>query len=70
LLRVIREPCTLYKVPESKLRKYATLKAEKEKKVFKRPPDKYIDWKYVPEFDFKFKMVEKALLDPVNSLGE
>lgn len=70
ILQVIQEPCTVYRVPELKLRKYSTLKADKEKKNFKRPPQDMIDKQFLPELNFKFSMIPHALSKPKNSVGE
>ncbi len=43
ILQVKKVACTLYRVPETKLRKYATLKADNLKKNYKRPPPEMID---------------------------
>jgi len=43
ILKVRKVACTLYRVPETKLRKYATLKADNQKKNYKRPPADMID---------------------------
>jgi len=43
LLKIKDRNCTVYKVSEAKLRKYTTLKSDKEKKSFKRPPQSSID---------------------------
>jgi hypothetical protein len=43
ILKVSKVACTLYRVPETKLRKYATLKSDNQKKNYKRPPADMID---------------------------
>lgn len=49
-------------VPENKLRKYTTLKADSDKKKFKRPDDDTIDFNHkAPEANFTFAAIEGAV---------
>ena len=58
-------------VPENKLRKYATLKADAEKKKYKRPDDSTIVQDHQPpEANFSFATIEGAVQDPTNAAGE
>jgi len=43
LIKAIKIPCILYRVPEAKLRKWSTLKSDSHKKNYKRPPKEFID---------------------------
>lgn len=60
LLKIKELPCTIYKVAEAKLRKYTTLKSDKEKKSFKRPPQSAVDELVLPDPNFKYCIVENA----------
>jgi len=64
---VIGTQYTCYVVGESKLRKYTTLKADSEKKVWKRPPDETINSQHTPITNFTFAHIEGAEAEPVNS---
>ena len=70
IIQAKKVECTLYRVPETKLRKYATLKADNSKKNYKRPPPEMIDYQYIPEPDFKFSLIQNALTTPTNVDGE
>jgi hypothetical protein len=60
----------MYRIPETKLRKYATTKSDANKKNFKRPLAEFIDQTYHPDPDFKFSIIQNALATPTAANGE
>jgi Unconventional myosin tail, actin- and lipid-binding len=70
ILKATKVTCILYRVPESKLRKYSTLKSDNEKKNYKRPPSDMIDQHFCPAPDFQFSLIQNAISSPINGAGE
>jgi len=68
LLDALKEPFTLFCVPEKKLRQYCTLKSDASKGKYKRPGPEYIVHKHIPEnYEYQFEEVESAELPELPS---